>query len=109
MNNFNEKSNKPTVWIVFNDSRKDFSKAEDYGQLRDVFSSIGKNYDGRTVLDHARHVLAQSTQEDYLLMVGDPALCAICAIAIAEVNETMTLLRWDREKFKYLPVALDFE
>ncbi len=104
----NQQRTGPTVWIVYNDSRKDFSKAENYGQLRDVFSSIGRNYDGQTALEYARHVLSQSSPEDYLLMVGDPALCAICAIAMAELNEEMSILRWDRERFQYTPLLLDF-
>lgn len=108
MNDNQQNLNEPTVWIVFNDTRKDFSKAENFGRLKDVFSSIPRNYDGATVIEHARHVLQRSTPEDYLLMVGDPALCAVCVTVMSEYHGGANLLRWDRERMQYNILDLDF-
>ena len=100
---------KPTVWIVFNDKRKDFSRAEEFGQLKDVFSSIGRNYIPEALIDYARHVLRQAQEGDFLLMVGDPTLCGICTTVMAEKLKVINLLRWNREEYKYEPLALDFD
>lgn len=98
--------NQKTVYVVYNDRRKDFSKAEHFGQLRDVFSSVGKHYNGAALIDHARHVLRHMHEGDYLLMVGDPTLCVIASIAASEVQDNLNLLRWNREEFKYEPLEL---
>lgn len=100
--------NTNKVWIVYDDRRKDFSKAERYGELRDIFSSVGRNYDGPTLIEHARHVLAASEPTDYILMVGDPSLCAICTTAMVELHGGANLLRWNRDKLQYDPLELDF-
>lgn len=97
-----------TVWIVFNDKRKDFSKAEEFGELKDIYSSMGRTYNGEALIDYARHVLAKAKDGDYLLIVGDPTLCGICTVVMAEVVDKVNLLRWNREDFKYEPLVLDF-
>lgn len=96
------------VWIVFNDTRKDFTKASVYGNLKDIFSSVSRHADGKTLIEHARHVLENSAPTDYVLLVGDPALCAVCTTVMAELHGGTTLLRWDREKLQYLPMDVDF-
>lgn len=99
---------KPTVWIVYNDRRKDMSKAEQYGELRDVFSSVGRDYNGQKLIEHARSVLSKAKEDDYLLIVGDPTLCAICFAAMLEQTGIVKVLRWDRDNFQYHPLSLDF-
>ena len=98
-----------TVWVVFNDRRKDFSKAEEYGQLKDVFSSLGRTYNPTALVSHARYVADQFQEGDYLLVVGDPALVGICMSALFERWETVTLLRWDRDNMKYEPLEVTFD
>lgn len=104
-----EPGNQRTVFVVFADHRKDFSKAEEFGQLRDVFSSVGRNYNASALIEHARHVLGQSQPGDYLLVVGDPTLVGICMVVMAELDGRMNLLRWDRDDFRYSPLSLDFQ
>jgi len=96
------------VWIVFNDRRKDFSRAEEFGELKDVYSSMGRNYNGPALIEYARHVLSQAKDGDYLLVVGDPTLCGICTAIMSEFVEKVNILRWNREAFKYEPLELDF-
>lgn len=103
-----EPGNQRTVFVVYADHRKDFSKAKEFGRLRDVFSSVGRNYNPDALIEHARHVLSQSQQGDYLLVVGDPTLVGICMVVMSELDEELTVLRWDREEFKYIPLTLNF-
>lgn len=98
------------VWITFNDRRKNFSAAEEYGELREVFSSVGKQYNPVALIEHARRVLDKVEEGDSLLVVGDPTLVAICTVVMCEVLDGKAkLLRWDRDNLRYSPVELDFE
>ena len=99
---------KPTVWIVYADKRKDMTKAETYGTMKEVFSSLGKVYNPDVLISHARHVLDNAQEGDYLLMVGDPTLCAICMSVMLERLNSVTVLRWDRDNLQYVPLELDF-
>lgn len=101
--------NQKNVFIVYNDTRKDFSAAEKYGQLRDIYSSLGRQYNGDKLIEHARRVLRNWQPGDYLLMVGDPTLCAICMSVILEKEGEIDVLRWDRNQFEYAPLKLNFD
>lgn len=97
-----------TVFVVYNDTRKNMSAAEKFGQLKDVFTSVGRVYNGDKMIEHARRVLKDWQPGDYLLMVGDPTLCAICASVALEYDEEINVLRWDRTNFDYVPLTLNF-
>jgi hypothetical protein len=46
--------------------------------------------------------------EDYLLMVGDPAaIAAAGAVACMMNNGRMKLLKWDRQEMRYYVVEFD--
>ena len=101
-------SNTSTVFVVYNDTRKNMSAAEKFGQLKDVFSSVGRVYNGDKLIEHARRVLDGWQPGDYLLLVGDPALCGICMAVALESEEEINVLRWDRTNFDYVPLRLNF-
>jgi hypothetical protein len=100
--------NQRTVFVVYADKRKDLSKAEQYGTMKEVFSSLGKTYNPDALIEHARHVLDAAQEGDYLLVVGDPTLCGICMAVMLERLETVSVLRWDRYNLQYVPLLLDF-
>jgi len=97
----------PRVYVVYKDTRKDMSPAEKYGQLIDMFA--GRVHYDRCV-EQARKMLANYRDGDYIMMVGDPALCSVvCSVAL-EYSEadTLKLLRWDRDEIEYKPLELYF-
>lgn len=104
-----EPGNTKTVFVVYNDDRKDLKDAERFGKLRDVFSSVARNYNTPRMLEHARRVLSDWQRGDYLLVVGDPTLCGVCMVVIAEMDNVVNVLRWDRAEFKYNPQTWDFD
>lgn len=97
-----------TVWVVYNDKRKDMSSAARFGELKDVFSSSVTNF--TKAIEHARRVLSRWKEGDCVLIVGDPTLCAIVTAVALEYaeDEVVTVLRWDRHNFEYIPTKLDF-
>ena len=98
------------MWIVYKDPYKDFRNARRFGQLKYVFSTpLGRTYHTERMLTYAREVLADWRAGDYLLMVGDPALCGVCMAVVAELDGVIPILRWDREEFQYVPQTWDFD
>ena len=100
--------NQKTVYVVYNDTRKNMSAAEKFGTLKDVFSSVGRVYNGDKLIEHARRVLHNWQPGDYLLLVGDPALCGIYMAVALEMDEEISVLRWDRMYQDYTPLRLNF-
>ncbi len=104
--------NRRTVYVVYADKRKDMSDAERFGDLKDVFTSsvVGRRYDSDKLITYARNALAKWKNGDYLLMVGDPALCAICfAVALEyDMFGEVNVLRWNRDEYQYTPLSCNF-
>jgi len=100
----------PVVWIVQNDIRKDFTPAEAYGTLAEIFYGTSDVAEPDKIVEHARRSIRNWEPGDYLLMVGDPSLCALCLAIALEFDPTgrVTLLRWDRIKRAYSVLPLDF-
>jgi hypothetical protein len=98
-----------TVWLVHVDKRRDYSAADEYGEVREVFSSIGRDFDPDAAIKHARRVMVDWMPEDYIVMSGDPTLCAICVAILAEMHLCCNVLRWDKNKLRYDKIFLNFE
>jgi hypothetical protein len=100
--------NTRTVYVVQVDNNKDLSDAKRYGQLRAVFGKPRKPYDTAGMVARARRILADWVSGDYLLMIGDPTLCAVCMTVASENNDVINVLSWDRDTFQYLAQQWDF-
>jgi hypothetical protein len=101
--------NQRTVFVVQVDYSKDISDAKRFGQLQAVFSRPRRPYDTSRMIARARRVLSRWQPGDYLLMVGDPALCAVCMVVASEYTGVVNLLSWERERFAYQSQIWDFE
>ena len=101
--------NARTVFVVQVDNTKDLSDAKRYGQLRAVFGNPRKPYDPDRLISQARRVIADYRAGDYLLMVGDPALCGAAVALAAEYHSVVNVLSWDRNNFRYQPLRWDFD
>ena len=100
--------NRSTVFVVQVDNTKDLSDAKRYGALRAVFGKPRKPYDTHKMVARARRVLGDWKSGDYLLMIGDPTLCAVCMTLVTEVQDVVNVLSWDRDSFEYVPQRWDF-
>lgn len=101
-------NNPSCVYVVMNDNRKDLTDAERYGQLKDVFSSVGRVYNTPRMIEHARRVLSKWKDGDSLLVIGDPTLCGVCMSIVLENHDHIDILRWDRDNMQYVKQAWDF-
>jgi len=98
-----------TVWLVHVDKRRDYSAANEHGEVKEIFSSIGRDFDSAAALEHARRVLSEYRPDDYIVMSGDPTLCGICIAVAAENYGLCQVLRWDKNKLKYDKIILNFD
>ncbi len=103
-----EQGNSRTVFVVQVDNSKDLSDAKKYGSLRAVFGKPRKPYDTDAMVAKARRVLKDWQPGDYLLMIGDPTLCAVCMAVASEQEDIINVLSWDRDSFQYMPQRWDF-
>jgi hypothetical protein len=52
--------------------------------------------------------LDKFTDEDYLVLIGDPAVIGIvCSVAAAKNNGRFKVLKWDRREKLYVPLQID--
>ncbi len=102
-----ELGNLRTVFVVQVDNNKDLSDAKKYGSLKAVFGNPRKPYDTVNMVSKARKILSEWKSGDYLLMIGDPTLCAVCMALVAEDNDIINVLSWDRNSFSYVPQRWD--
>ena len=98
-----------TVWLVHVDKRRDYSAADEHGNVREVFSSIGRDFDPYAAIEHAKRVFQEYQEGDYIVMSGDPTLCSICVAVVAEMWGLCSVLRWDKNKLKYDKIILNFD
>ena len=103
-----ETGNMRNVFVVSSDNTKDMSEARKFGKLRAVFENPKKPYDTARLISQARFVLQNFEEGDYLLMVGDPSLCAVCMAVLSETCGKINVLSWDRRYFTYINQEWDF-
>ena len=52
--------------------------------------------------------LKNFTQEDYLLLTGDPAIIGVaCSVVSNMTNGKYNLLKWDRQEKMYYPIKIN--
>ena len=55
-----------------------------------------------------RTLLKNYKQEDYLLLIGDPAIIGVaCSIVSQLTNGKYNLLKWDKQERQYYPITIN--
>ena len=98
------------VYVVQETNRHNILSAEKFGELRfllNIKDQIGLSSSGPFVVKMKRG-LSDFTSEDFLLLIGDPAACAVAtSIASEKTNGRYNLLKWDRMEGRYFPIKVD--
>lgn len=109
---------KPRVFVVQKTMRWDAQKgelvpkfdlepAEEYGEVIYLLSPTAAPFNPDTVLPELHQKLESITENDYLLLVGNPALIGIvCAIAADYSQGCFNLLQWSGKERRYLPIRV---
>jgi hypothetical protein len=99
----------PKVYVVQEDPKKNLSPAMKFGEIV-ILCPFGQvNFDPSEIIETVGDKLEHfNAEEDYLLLVGDPTLIAICsALTGLYTSGIFKVLKWDRQEHIYYPIHLD--
>jgi len=85
--------------------RYDLSPAEEFGKLVFLLSPITVPKNPAKVIAELRRKLWDFSDEDYLLMIGNPCFIAFAAAVAADINDgRISLLQFNGSQKKYFVV-----
>ncbi len=86
----------------------DLTPAAVYGDLEVVVTAQRVGIALQPQVAKIRQKLRNFSDDDYLLLVGDPVLIGICTAVASEFNRgRVSALRWDRRAREYVKVSFD--
>ena len=83
--------------------------ASSYGQLKFLLPEFSQMiFSPGPLIYKLRQGLKNFTEDDHLLLTGDPALIGVaCSIVSDSTNGKYNLLKWDKQERKYYPIAIN--
>jgi hypothetical protein len=98
-----------TVYIVQEMRGRDITDAASFGNLEILLPAKEQvSFSTQPTVRRMAAVLSKFTDDDYLLLGGDPAGVAIAASLVAHYNRgRYKLLKWDRLEKQYFPLQVD--
>lgn len=94
------------VYVVSNNGYN-FDKARELGEL--VFLTIGSIDVGKNfsiLKEKFENILKDTTEDDYLLLVGSNLLCLLAYSIIKSINSNVKLLYWSQSTKTYVQYTL---
>ena len=87
----------------------DITPALKYGEIKIMFPRLKQmQFSPGPMVMEIKNSLKNFTQDDYLLLYGDPAIIGVvCAVASELTNGKFKLLKYDRRQFSYYPIELN--
>ena len=96
-----------TVYITQEIRGRDITDATSFGDV-EILIPAGEqaSYATQPTIRKMKRKLSKFTDEDYLLLSGDPAIIALASSIVAQVNMgRFKMLKWDRQQGKYFPLS----
>lgn len=108
---------KPRAYVVQDTDRFDLSPLMQWAEWPPVYVFPPGQVLLRphTAVKHARRILADIREEDYLVLTGDPVMIGICTVIVFELCGVVNFLRWNRPHERtgitgsYIPIRVDFD
>lgn len=97
------------VYVVQEQAGKNILPAGKFGEIK-VLLTAGKQvtFSAGAVAQKLMVQMSTFSDQDYLLLIGDPVLIGIsCAVAAHWNNGNVKLLKWDRQEKVYYPVEFN--
>jgi len=96
------------VFVVQESPDKNLLPAAKYGELKILLSPGPVVLSPGPTVMKLRRELRGFCDEDYLLLIGDPAAIGIACMVAGDMNRgRVKVLKWDRQEQMYYPVAVD--
>ena len=97
-----------TVYIVQDVPGRNLVPAQKYGDLEVVFPArTNLMLSTGPEVKRVQNKLIDFNDEDYLLLIGDPAAIGLCCAVAAASNGSFKVLKWDKQEMSYYPVSFD--
>ena len=102
-------SGKPNVFLVQEKPYINVVGAADYGDIVVLFESGQQiRFIPQPAIRKLKRKLKDFNDNDYLLMMGDPAAMGISCCIAAEMNRgKFNILKWDKKQQRYYPVSIN--
>jgi len=99
----------PTVFVVSETTTHNIASALDYGRIETILPP--NTQIAFSVVPTVRRIqrkLEKFSDEDYLLLIGDPSAIGICcAIAASRNHGRFKCLKWDKLERRYIPIEVN--
>lgn len=97
------------VFIIQESPGKNLTGAFFYGTPDVIFSPNDQlALSPGPVVFELRRKLQRFGEDDYLLLIGDPAIIGLACAVAAEVNRgRFKLLKWDKQEQRYFPIQVN--
>jgi hypothetical protein len=83
----------------------DLSPAEEFGQLKYLLTPTAAPWAPESIINDLWEGLEGFKPGDYLLMVGNPVLCALAAVVACDITGgRISFLQWNGKEYRYSPV-----
>ena len=111
-----ESNKKTTVYVVqeiagtrFNSPKINITGALEYGDFKFLLPELSQlMWSPGPLIFQLRKLLKNYTPDDYLLLVGDPAIIGVaCSIVSEMTNGKYNLLKWDKQDRVYYPIKIN--
>ena len=106
-----------TVFVIQNQQRRDgdgqlrdvydYSPAEEFGEIEFLLSPTAAPWSPEPVIAELREKLSGFSQDDYLLLSGNPVLMALASMIAADEAGTVNFLQWHGRDRRYIPVTAE--
>ena len=100
---------KSKVYLVQENPYVNVLSAEEYGDIEILFDS-GQQimFSPQPAIKKLRRKLKSFCDDDYLLMMGDPAAMGIACCIAADIHRgKFKILKWDKKEKRYYPVSIN--
>jgi hypothetical protein len=98
-----------TVYITQEMRGRDLTDATTFGDLEILIPAEEQaGYSTQPTIRKINRKLSKFSDDDYILLAGDPAIIALsAAVASKNNNGRFKMLKWDRLEEKYFPLEAD--
>ncbi len=83
--------------------------ANEYGTFKFLLPELSQMiFSPGPLIFKLRKGLKDYTEEDYLLLTGDPAIIGVAVAIVSDItNGKFNLLKWDKQERKYYPIHIN--
>ena len=111
-----ESNKKPTVYVLqeiagtrYGNPKINIVGAAEYGEIKFLLPELSQiMWSPGPLIYKLRSLLKNYTPDDFLLLVGDPAIIGVaCSIVSDITNGRYKLIKWDKQERKYYPIEIN--